>query len=279
MSNRLPSLQRYSLIARLGGGPMTEVFSARDRQTEKIVALKILTSEAMFDEVSVTLLHREAEIGLSVSHPHLVRYLSAETQRSPYFIVMERLPGESLAQKLRREKRIGLATCLRSILQVTRALSALHQKGYLHGDIKPENVLLVDSLNTKLIDLGFAHRPGENDELLGEGFILGTANYVAPELCHDSRADSLAVDVYALGLLICESLTGELPFPQEDSSEKTMWQRRYAQPVWIPPTLAPEPLQRLVYLMTSPNPIDRPSVEVIESQISLLELALFRRAG
>ncbi len=279
MSQRMPSLSRYSLIARLGGGPMTEVFSARDRETEKIVALKILTAEAMFDEVSVTLLHREAEIGLRVFHPNLVRYHSAETQKSPYFIVMERLPGESLAQKLRRDKRLGLALCIRTILQVTRALGTLHQVGYLHGDLKPENVLLVDSLNSKLIDLGFAHQPGENDTLLGEGFILGTANYVAPELCIDSKADSLAVDVYALGLVIYEALTGELPFRLEDSSEKTMIQRRSARSVLLPSSLAPETLQRLVYLMTSPEPGDRPSIGLIESQLSQMERGLFRRAG
>lgn len=258
---------------------MTEVFSARDRVTEKIVAVKILTSEAMFDEVSVTLLHREAEIGLRVFHPNLVRYHSAETQTAPYFIVMERLPGESLAQKLRREKRLGLAPCIRTILQVTRALGTLHQVGYLHGDLKPENVLLVDSLNSKLIDLGFAHQPGENQDLLGEGFILGTANYVAPELCIDSKADSLAVDTYALGLVIYEALTGELPFRLEDSSEKTMLLRRSARSVLIPSSFAPEPLQRLVYLMTSPDPEDRPSIGLVESQLSQMERGLFRRAG
>ena len=132
---------------------------------------------------AVKLLHREARAGLNVRHPHLVRVTHAHVTRPPYFLVMDLLPGESLRQRLRRDYRLDPAEAVWLARQTAEALAALHRAGFLHGDVKPDNLRLTTGGSAVLIDLGFAHRPGENAAFLREGYVLGTADYLAPELC------------------------------------------------------------------------------------------------
>src|SRR5262249_19783581 len=154
-------------------------------------------------------------------HPHLVEILYAHVTRPPYFLVLELLPGESVRQRLQREYRIDVATALWIARQTAEALACLHRAGFVHSDVKPDNIHLVDNGTAKLLDLGFAHRPGENARLLEQGYVLGTANYLAPELCgFDPNADQSA-DVFSLGVALFEMLTGKLPYPR-GSCEMTL---------------------------------------------------------
>src|SRR5439155_21413994 len=91
--------------------------------------------------------------------------------------------------------------------------AALHRVGFIHGDVKPENVALVQESRAILIDLGFAHRPGENAEFLRQGYVLGTANYLAPELCGSDAHDDWSSDIFSLGVMFFEMLSGVLPYP------------------------------------------------------------------
>src|SRR5262249_30907067 len=158
------------------------------------------------------LLQREARAGLAVHHPHLVRIRHAHVMRSPYFLVMDWLPGVSLAQRLRRDYRVELPTALWITRQTAEALYTLHRAGFVHGDVKPDNVRLVDDGTAVLIDLGFAHRPGENAALFREGYVLGTVDYLAPELCGSEPDADQASDLFSLGVTLFEMLTGGLPY-------------------------------------------------------------------
>src|SRR5207248_1987924 len=167
-----PKIAGYQLLDRLGGGPLTQVFSARDYATDTPCAVKLLRPEWQAQPTAIKLLQREARAGLVVRHPHLVRLLDTHVTRPPYFLVMEFLPGESLRRRLRRDYRLDVPTALWIVRQTAEALAALHRAGFLHGDVKPENVRLIDDGTAVLIDLGFAHRPGENPRLRQQGYLL-----------------------------------------------------------------------------------------------------------
>ena len=125
------------------------------------LAVKVVREDWADPITAVKLLQREARAGLSVRHPHLVKIFDVHVTRPPYFLVMEMLPGESLRSRLRRDYRLDTATALWITRQSAEALAALHRVGFIHGDVKPENIRLVDDGTAVLIDFGFAHRPGE----------------------------------------------------------------------------------------------------------------------
>src|SRR5262249_20498043 len=137
----------------------------------------------------------------------------AHVTAPPYFLVMDLLGGESLRRRLRRDYRLDVPTAVWGARQTADALAALHRAGFLHGDVKPDNIRLVDDRTTRLIDLGFAHRLGENAAFLRDGYVLGTANYLAPELCDFKSEAGFSSDIFSLGATLYEMLTGTLPYP------------------------------------------------------------------
>ncbi len=223
-----PSIPGYELLEPLGGGPMTAVFAARDLADDSPCAVKVVRDGWEDQATAVKLLHREARAGLSVRHPHLVRVTHAHVTRPPYFLVMELLRGESLRQRLRRDYRLEPAEAVWVARQTAEALAALHRAGFLHGDVKPDNLRLVPGGPAVLLDLGFAHRPGENAAFLREGYVLGTADYLAPELCDPEPAEDLSSDWFSLGVLLFEMLTGRLPYPR--GSVKQTFRRHRCDP-------------------------------------------------
>src|SRR5262245_59249204 len=173
----LPKIPGYELLGCLGGGALTRVYSARDSNDDSACAVKVIREDWRDPSTAVKLLQREARAGLAVNHRHLVRTSYVHVTRPPYFLVMELLPGESLRCRLRRDYRLDVATALWIVRQTAEALEALHRAGFVHGDVKPENIRLVSEGAAKLIDLGFAHRLGENAAFYRHGYVLGTANY------------------------------------------------------------------------------------------------------
>src|SRR5262245_48269632 len=169
----LPRIPGYELLARLGGGVLTSVYAARELESDEPCAVKVIREDCEDPDVAADLLRREARAALAVSHPHLVAVRDAHVTRPPYFLVMELLGGETLRRRLRRDYRLDVATALWVTRQTAEALAELHRAGFVHGDVKPDNVRLTSAANAVLIDLGFAHRPGENAELLARGFVLG----------------------------------------------------------------------------------------------------------
>ena len=230
MRARPPRLPGYVLGPRLGGGPTCDVYSAANGDGCFDWAVKVLRDDAAADPTNVQLLRREARAGMAVRHPHLVRVVrSGADGPAPVHLVMRRVPGRSVRIALRRKGWLDPALAGSIGRQVAEALAALHAAGYVHGDVKPENIHLGPDRTATLLDLGFAHRPGEDESLLDTGFVLGTANYVAPELCDQPETDGPAADVFSLGVTLFELLTGELPYPA-GGIEETMLQHRDSAP-------------------------------------------------
>jgi serine/threonine protein kinase len=276
---RAPRIAGYELVQPLGGGPFARVWTAHDAYNDSLVALKLLRDASPYGETALELLRREARAGLSVVHPHLVRIRIDHTHEPPFYLTMDLLRGEPLRSALRRRFHLRPATALWIIRQVTEALAAVHRAGFVHGDVKPENVRLTDSHTSVLIDLGFAHRPGDNAQFLSDGLILGTANYMAPEVCAlNPDADGKA-DIFSLGVMLFELVTGKLPFPAGTSAQ-TMEAHRTLSPAdlrdeagqW--PKGMPALLRRLMAHYSSA----RPTAAALVPELIALEIAALRAA-
>jgi eukaryotic-like serine/threonine-protein kinase len=274
----LPKIPGYQLLEPLGGGPMTCVYAAREQASDAACAVKVLREEWGDQSTAIKLLQREARAGLAVRHPHLVRVLDAHVTRPPHFLVMELLAGESLRRRLRRDYRLDVAVTLWVARQTAEALAALHRAGFVHGDVKPDNVRLVDDGTAVLIDLGFAHRPGENAALVREGYVLGTANYLAPELCTFQDETGTSSDLFSLGVVLFEMLTGKLPYPS-GSLQQTIRRHRCDPPADVRahvPSL-PRLLVALLEDLLARRPADRPRATAVVQQLIALEIAALRQ--
>jgi len=273
----LPHIPGYELLTRLGGGPMTEVFAARG-DGDRPCAVKTLRADWDDEATAVKLLQREARAGLCVRHPRLVRLLDAHVTRAPWFLVLELLPGESLRRRLRRDYRLPTAEAVRVARQAAEAVAALHRDGFVHGDVKPDNLQLHGDGDVTLLDLGFAHRIGENAAFLRDGYVLGTPSYLAPELCAPEPAEELRSDLFSLGVTLFELLTGRLPYPPGSASQTV---RRHCD---APPDdvrehapEVPAALAALVARLLEPRPEDRPRAAAAVGQLIRLEIAALRR--
>lgn len=269
MRARPPRLPGYVLGSRLGGGPTCDVYSAADERGLFEWAVKVLRDDAARDFTNIQLLRREARAGLAVRHRHLVRIVRAVTEgASPFHVVMKRVSGRSLRSVLKGKGWIESRLSVSIARQVAGALAAMHAAGYVHGDVKPENIHLGPGPSATLLDLGFAHRPGEDAGLLGSGFVLGTANYVAPELCDQPETDGPAADVFSLGVTLFELLTGALPYP-DGGVEETMVRHRDSDPESLRRWQGgwPAGLTDLVDRMLDRDPAERPTAAEVGSQV------------
>jgi serine/threonine protein kinase len=274
----LPRIPGYELLQLLGSGPSSRVYVARDCTTDAPCAVKVLLPDWQDPGTALKLFQREARAGLSVRHPHLVRVLYAHVIRPPYFLVMELLPGESLRQRLQRDYRLDLPAALWVTRQTAEALAALHRAGFVHSDVKPENIRLVDDGTAKLIDLGFAHRHGENTSLLRDGLLLGTVNYLAPELCDFDQDATPSSDFFSLGVTLFEMLTGRLPYPP-GSLRQTLHRHRSDPPEDIRQYAEslPSGLVALVEGLLAHRSGDRPRSGAVVQHLVTLEIATLRQ--
>jgi len=274
----VPTIPDYELLACLGGGPLTSVYAARAAADDSTCAIKLLRPDWEDQPVGIKLLQREARAGLSVRHPHLVRLLDAHVTRPPCFIVMELLPGESLRRRLRRDYALDAPTASWIARQTAEALAALHRKDFIHGDVKPDNVRLAAHGRAVLVDLGFAHHPGENASFLDSGYLLGTADYLAPELCGADPRDDVRSDIYSLGVALFEMLAGRLPYAA-GTVEETLRRHCEAAPANLRDhaDAVPAGLADLVARMLSRNPDERPRADALVQELIGMEIATLGR--
>jgi serine/threonine protein kinase len=257
---------------------MTAVYSALDLSSSSDCAIKVVREDWADQPTAIKLLQREARAGLSVRHPSLVRVVEASVTRPPCFLVMELLEGESLERRLQRVYQLDAPTTLWIARQTAEALAALHRGGFLHGDVKPANIRLVADGRAVLIDLGFAHRPGENAALLRDGYLLGTADYLAPELCTSEPDASERSDLFSLGVTLFEMLTGQLPFPR-GSLGQTLRRHGCDPPADVRHALprVSAGLSTLVNRLLAHRPADRPNALAVVRQLISLEIAMMGR--
>src|SRR3954451_7396094 len=205
---------RYRLQALIGAGGMSTVYRAVDRTLEREVAIKLMHREIATDSDQLERFRREARAVAQLSHPHIVGVIDAGEDAGRPYIVFEYVHGETLKDRIRRCGRLPIDESLAYAIEISRALGAAHAALIVHRDVKPQNVLIDPEGSAKVTDFGIA-RSLEEDGLTADGRVLGTTDYVSPEqaLGHAVTGQS---DLYSLGIVLYEMLTGEVPFKGEN---------------------------------------------------------------
>jgi eukaryotic-like serine/threonine-protein kinase len=205
---------RYRLLRRVGSGGMADVWCAEDLQLGRQVALKLLHRRFSEDPEFVERFKREASSAASLQHPNVVSVYDRGEFDGTYYIAMEYLPGRSLKQIVREEAPLDPLRAIDLTVQILRAARFAHQRGVVHRDIKPHNVIVDDEGRAKVTDFGIA-RAGASD-MTETGSIMGTAQYLSPEQAQ-GHAVSPQSDLYAIGIVLYEMLTGRVPFDGESA--------------------------------------------------------------
>jgi eukaryotic-like serine/threonine-protein kinase len=202
---------RYRLVKPLGSGGMADVFLAHDSILDRDVALKVMSTRYASDDEFVERFKREAQSAAALSHPNIVSIFDrGASEDGTYYIAMEYLPGGTLKDRIMRKGALPARTAAAVALQIAEALQVAHERGVIHRDIKPHNILITESGDVKVTDFGIA-RAASSSTMTRTGSILGTAHYISPEQAMGEHVGPSS-DLYSLGVVLYEMLTGELPY-------------------------------------------------------------------
>jgi ABC-type branched-subunit amino acid transport system substrate-binding protein len=249
----------YRVIRLLGKGGMGHVFEAEDTELERTVALKVMSPELANDEGAKQRFVREARATAALHNDHIVTIYHVGVQKEMPYIAMEFLLGEPLDKRLAREGRLPVAEILRIGQQLAAGLSAAHERGLIHRDVKPANIWLEASTGrVKILDFGLARPAADSTHLTRTGIIMGTPSYMAPEQA-DSRPVDGRSDVFSLGCVLYEMCTGAPPFSGATALTvlKAVMLEEPAPPRKLNPEL-PQSLSDLISRMLSKDPDGRP---------------------
>jgi len=201
---------RYEILEILGEGGMAFVYKARDMQLERFVAIKTLKPNYVNQETFVDRFKREAKTAANLNHPNIVQIFDWGIEDEPYF-VMEYIEGNTLTSIIAKKRTISLSDILFIGAQVSSGLHAAHQKGLVHRDIKPGNIMITPDGKVKVTDFGIVSLQNEESDITKTGSILGTASYISPEQAQ-GKPVSIESDLYSLGTVLYELITGKAPF-------------------------------------------------------------------
>ncbi|HEY7327633.1 MAG TPA: protein kinase [Gemmataceae bacterium] len=228
-------LGSFVLLERLGEGGMGQVFKARHRKLGRIVALKLIRKERLDHPDAVRRFRREIEAASKLSHPNIVLALDADEVNDTQFFAMEYVEGIDLAKHVKQQGPLPVDVASDYIRQAALGLQHAHERGMVHRDIKPHNLLLTAQTGTiKVLDMGLArlssdsHGGTSSGSLTQEGAVMGTPDYIAPEQALDSHSADIRADLYSLGCTFYFLLTGQVPFPGGTVMEKLF--RHQTQP-------------------------------------------------
>ena len=248
--------ERYEISHLLGAGGMGRVFLARDRLLSREVALKVLDDRHGENPEFVERFRREAKAAASLSHPHIVSvYDAGEDDETPY-IAMEYVPGGTLKDRLEERGALPPRVAIGVTFEVANALAAAHEKGIVHRDIKPENVLVTDQGHAKVGDFGIA-RAATATAITETDFILGSVRYLSPEQAKGEEVGPPS-DLYSLGIVLYEMLTGRVPFDEENPIATAMKHvsEEPASPRKLDPTI-PKVLEAITLKLLKKDPRQR----------------------
>jgi len=246
---------RYRIMRKLGSGGMADVYLAEDEELGRRVAIKILNDKYAPDDQFVERFRREAKNAAGLSHPNIVSIYDRGEAEGTYYIAMEYLDGRSLKELVVARGPLPIPDAIAATRQVLSALRFAHRKGVVHRDIKPHNVMADADGRLKVTDFGIA-RAGVS-QMTEAGSIIGTAQYLSPEQARGAPVDQRS-DLYSMGIVLYEMLTGQVPFTGESPVEIAM--KHLSDPPRPPSLLRPDippDLDMVVLRALAKNPEDR----------------------
>jgi serine/threonine-protein kinase len=258
---------RYKILEIIGGGGMANVYLAHDMILDRDVAVKMLRLDFANDEEFIRRFHREAQSATSLAHPNIVTIYDVGEEDSIYYIVMEYVDGQTLKQYIQQNSPIQVDKVLDIMKQLTSAISHAHQNHIIHRDIKPHNILIDRLGNVKITDFGIAMALSATS-ITQTNSVLGSVHYLSPEQARGGMANRKS-DIYSLGIVMFELLTGRLPFSGESAVSIALKHLQSETPSlrrWNPSI--PQSVENIVFKATAKDPFHRyDSVEEMEEDI------------
>jgi serine/threonine-protein kinase len=248
---------RYRVLHRLGAGGMADVYLAQDEQLDREIALKLLHRRFAEDPGFVERFRREAQAAASLQHPNVVSVFDRGSFEGTYYIAMEYLEGRTLKRLIREEAPLEPRRAIDLTEQMLKAARFAHRRGVIHRDLKPHNVIVDPGDHVKVTDFGIA-RAGASD-MTETGSIMGTAQYLSPEQAQ-GHAVSAPSDLYSIGIVLYEMLTGRVPFDGESPVSIAL---KHVSEAPVPPSHInpeiPPALEQVVLWALNKDPADRPA--------------------
>ena len=247
---------RYQIIKSIGEGGMANVYLAYDTILDRNVAVKVLRGDLATDEKFVRRFQREALSASSLSHPNIVEVYDVGEDNGQYYIVMEYIEGCQLKQLLKKRGRLTLSEVIDIMLQITEGLSVAHDAYIIHRDIKPQNIMILDSGLVKITDFGIAMAMNST-QLTQTNSVMGSVHYLPPEQAN-GKGSTLQSDIYSMGILMYELLTGELPYKGDNAVEIALKHLKEKIPsVREKLPEIPQSVENIIIKATAKNPKNR----------------------
>jgi serine/threonine protein kinase len=258
----------YEVESVVGAGGIGILYRARQVRLDRPVALKLVESDVARDPVIRERLRREARMVAALDHPNVVPLYAAGDEDGTVYIVTRWVEGTELGALIQRDGPLEPSRAARTAAQIAAALEVAHEQGLIHRDIKPSNVILTPEDHVYLTDFGLAKRAGTAVGLTRVDQMLGTVDYVAPEGIEGSEPDARG-DIYSLGCVLFEMLTGEAPFAGQGGGMAKMWAQVNAE---VPSVRerrpdVPEALEDVMRRAMSKAPEDRPTATVFRTSV------------
>ena len=201
---------RYQIIEELGKGGMGKVYKVLDKETKEKIALKLIKPDIASDKQTIERFRNELTTARKIGHRNVCRMYDLNKEKDSYYITMEYVSGGDLKRFIRRSKRLDTGTALSIAIQICSGLEEAHNLGIIHRDLKPNNIMIDDNGNARIMDFGIA-RTVKGKSITGSGVMIGTPEYMSPEQVEAKEVDQRS-DIYSLGIIMYEMLTGRLPF-------------------------------------------------------------------
>lgn len=204
---------RYQIIEELGTGSMGKVYKVLDLKIKEKVALKLLKPEIASDKKTIERFSNELKFARKIRHENVCQMYDLNEEKGTHYITMEYVPGEDLKSFIRRSGQLAVGTTIRIAKQVCEGLAEAHHMGVVHRDLKPQNIMIDNKGNARIMDFAIA-RSLEAKGIKGKGVIIGTPEYMSPEQVEGKEVDHRS-DIYSLGVILFEMVTGRVPFEGE----------------------------------------------------------------